>query len=201
MTPRGAFVAFEGIDGCGKTTQARRVAEETGAIFTFEPGDTPLGASLRAAVLDAAVDLDATSELFVMAADRAQHVAQVIEPALAGGRDVVCDRYSGSTLAYQGYGRGLDLAAIRSVLDVATRGLEPDLTILLDCPVAVARARRGHRATASDRFESDDAFSERVRAGFLELATAAGSWVVIDAAGPLADVAKAVDALVARSER
>jgi dTMP kinase len=201
VTPRGAFVAFEGIDGCGKSTQARRVAEARDAVCTFEPGDTPLGASLRTAVLDAALDLDATSELLVMAADRAQHVAQVIEPALAAGRDVVCDRYSGSTLAYQGYGRGLDLASIRSVLRVATGGLEPDLTILLDCPVEVARARRGRRATSSDRFESDDEFSERVRAGFLELATAEANWGVVDAARPLVDVTGAVDALVTRSLR
>jgi dTMP kinase len=171
------FVAFEGIDGSGKTTQARRVAAARDAICTFEPGDTTLGAALRAAVLDAAMDIDATSELLVMGADR------------------------GSTLAYQGYGRGLDLEAIRRVLDVATGGLEPDLTILLDCPVAIARDRRGDRATASDRFESDDGFSERVRAGFLALATAGASWGVVDAEGPTGAVARAVDELIARALR
>jgi dTMP kinase len=201
VTSRGVFVAFEGIDGSGKTTQARRVAAARDAICTFEPGDTTLGAALRAAVLDAAMDIDATSELLVMAADRAQHVAQVIGPALDEGRDVVCDRFSGSTLAYQGYGRGLDLEAIRRVLDVATGGLEPDLTILLDCPVAIARDRRGDRATASDRFESDDGFSERVRAGFLALATAGASWGVVDAEGPTGAVARAVDELIARALR
>lgn len=199
MTPRGTFVAFEGIDGCGKSTQARRVADARGAICTFEPGDTPLGASLRAVLLDAAMGIDATAELLVMAADRAQHVAQIIEPALAAGRDVLCDRFNGSTLAYQGYGRGVDLESIRRVLAVATGGLAPDLTILLDCPVAVARARRVHRATASDRFESDDAFSERVRAGFVELARTSERWGVVDAEAPVAAVTRAVDELIVRA--
>ncbi|HUD69677.1 MAG TPA: dTMP kinase [Acidimicrobiales bacterium] len=197
MTPRGTFVAFEGIDGCGKSTQARRVADVRGALCTFEPGDTPLGKSLRAVVLDAAMGIDAAAELLVMAADRAQHVAQVIEPALAAGRDVVCDRFSGSTLAYQGYGRGLDLESIRRVLTVATGGLEPDLTILLDCPVAVARSRRARRTTSSDRFESDDGFSERVRAGFVEMAQTSASWGVVDAEAPVATVTRAVDELIA----
>jgi dTMP kinase len=197
VTPRGAFVAFEGIDGCGKTTQAIRVADRRGAICTFEPGDTPLGASLRAAVLDVALVIDATAELLVMAADRAQHVIEVIGPALAAGRDVVCDRFSGSTLAYQGYGRGLDVESIRRVLDVATGGLEPDLTILLDCPVAIARARRVARPGATDRFEGDDAFSERVRAGFVALERSTPSWGVVDASAPQAGVERAVDELIA----
>jgi len=199
VTPRGTFVAFEGIDGCGKSTQARRVADARGAICTFEPGDTPLGASLRAVLLDAAMGIDATAELLVMAADRAQHVAQVIEPALAAGRDVVCDRFSGSTLAYQGYGRGVDLESIRRVLAVATGGLAPDLTILLDCPVSVARSRRARRTTSSDRFESDDGFSERVRAGFVELARTSERWGMVDAEAPLAAVTRAVDELIARA--
>jgi len=199
VTQRGAFIVFEGVDGCGKTTQARRVADARDAVWTFEPGDTPLGASLRSVVLDSHVDIDPVAELLVMAADRAQHVAQVIEPALAAGRDVVCDRFNGSTLAYQGYGRGLDLAAIRRVLDVATKGLEPDLTILLDCPVELARSRRADRRAAPDRFESDDGFSARVRDGFAELATTSRGWMVLDASGPVESVTSAVDELIARS--
>lgn len=199
MTRRGAFIAFEGIDGCGKTTQARRVAATRDALWTFEPGDTALGATLRAAVLDATADLDATAELLLMAADRAQHLARVIVPALSTGRDVVCDRFSGSTLAYQGYGRGLDLDAINRVLEVATGGLEPDLTIVLDCPVALARARRDDRTTSSDRFERDDGFTERVRSGFLALAAGGPTWAVVDATGPAPVVASAVDDLLIRA--
>jgi dTMP kinase len=201
VTPRGAFIAFEGIDGCGKTTQARRVADARDARCTFEPGDTALGAALRAVVLDADMGIDAIAELLVMAADRAQHVAEVIEPALVAGRDVVCDRFSGSTLAYQGHGRRLHLDSIRRVLEVATGGLEPDVTILLDCPVGIARARRADRPTESDRFEIDDSFSERVRAGFLELASATASWRVVDAAAPEASVARAVDDCIAAAIR
>jgi dTMP kinase len=198
---RGRLIALEGIDGCGKSTQARLLAASLGALLTFEPGDTALGVSLRDLLLRSDGIVSPRAEALLMAADRAQHVEDVVAPALAVGRWVVTDRFSGSTLAYQGYGRGLDLEAIRRVLDVATGGLEPDLTILLDCPVAIARDRRGDRATASDRFESDDGFSERVRAGFLALATAGASWGVVDAEGPTGAVARAVDELIARALR
>jgi dTMP kinase len=182
MTVRGRFVAFEGVDGCGKSTQVRRIAALRGALATFEPGDTALGLALRAVALDPSVSMTPLAEVLVMAADRAQHVATVIEPALATGVDVVCDRYSGSTLAYQGFGRGVDLDAVRRVVEVATGGLEPDLTVLLDCPPDVTAARRGSRARGDDRFESSDAaFTERVRAGFLELAAASPTWRVVDA--------------------
>lgn len=197
MTGRGRFIAFEGIDGCGKSTQVQRVATARDALATFEPGDTELGAALRAVALDDAVSMTPLTEVLVMAADRAEHVAQVIEPALASGRDVVSDRFSGSTIAYQGHGRGVALDALRPVLHVAARGLEPDLTILLDCPLDVAVGRRRNRAERSDRFESTDPdFVARVRGGFLALAAATTTWRVVDAAQSLDGVARDVDAAI-----
>jgi dTMP kinase len=197
VTARGRFIAFEGVDGCGKTTQVRRVAEARGALATFEPGDTELGVALRAIVLDPSISMTPLAEVLVMAADRAQHVAQVVEPALASGRDVVCDRFSGSTLAYQGSGRGVDTEDIRRVVEVAEAGLDPDVTILLDCPPEVARQRRQTRTGRTDRFESSDgAFAARVREGFLSLAAASPTWRVVDASQPLDDVARCVDAAI-----
>lgn len=196
MTSRGRLIAFEGVDGSGKSTQVRRVARARGALATFEPGDTELGRSLRAVVLDRSIAMTPLAELLVMAADRAQHVEEVIAPTLASGRDVVCDRYSGSTLAYQGYGGGLDLDVVRDLVEVATGGLTPDVTILLDCPPDVS-IRRGGR-TADDRFESSDAaFTARVRAGFLELAAACPTWRVVDAGTTRDVVDAAVDAAIA----
>lgn len=194
MSPTGHLLAFEGIDGCGKTTQVARVGAARGALVTFEPGDTELGAALRAALLEPGRDVVPVAELLVAAADRAQHLAEVVEPALRSGRDVVCDRYSGSTLAYQGYGRGLPLAAVRAVLDVATAGREADLTVLLDCPVEVAAERRRALGRVVDRFDhTDDGFLDRVRRGYLELARSSSAWVVVDGSAPLAEVSAAVD--------
>jgi dTMP kinase len=195
VTPRGRFIVFEGVDGCGKTTQVRRVAEARDAVSTFEPGDTDLGASLRAVALDATVSMTPLAEVLVMAADRAQHVAQVVEPALAAGRDVVCDRFSGSTLAYQGYGRGVALDDVQRIVEVAEHGLIPDVTILLDCAPEIGRVRREGRAR--DRFESSEpAFAGRVREGFLAIAAASPTWRVVDATGSLESVAHAVDAAI-----
>lgn len=194
----GRLLAFEGIDGCGKSTQVRRVAAARDALATFEPGDTPLGGSLRSVLLDASVTMTPLSEMLLLAADRAQHLVEVIEPVLTQGRDVVCDRYSGSTLAYQGYGRGVPLEAIHAVLEVATGGRVPDVTVLLDCPVEVGRARRTSRADAPDRFdEADEGFLERVRAGFLDVAATAPGWHVVDATVPLAELSMAVDRVLA----
>jgi dTMP kinase len=201
VTARGRLIAFEGIDGCGKSTQVRRVAEARGAVATFEPGDTELGASLRAVVLDPSIAMAPLAEVLVMAADRAQHVAQVIEPALAAGRDVVCDRFSGSTLAYQGYGRGVALEDVRRVLEVAAGGLDPDVTVLLDCPPELAVARRSGRSGPSgraDRFESSNAvFTAKVREGYLTIAAAQPGWRVVDATQPVEAVARDVDAAIA----
>ena len=133
---------LEGIDGCGKSTQAENLARALGALLTAEPGATALGADLRALLLDpqrSSVSL--RSEALLMAADRAEHVAQVLEPALADGIWVVCDRFTASTVAYQGYGRGLDLQELQPVVAFAARGVEPDLQVLIDVPVEVARSR------------------------------------------------------------
>jgi len=190
---RGRFIALEGIDGCGKSTQARLLAERLGAVVTFEPGATPLGASLRGLVLSRdAAPVDPRAEALLMAADRAQHVADVIEPALQAGRWVVSDRYSASTLAYQGFGRGLGRDELARLVGWATGGLVPDLTVLLDLPVAEAAARRG--AGGDDRMESEGtAFLRRVADGFLALAAeGAERWAVVDASGPVETVAAAV---------
>ena len=196
MTRRGRFLVFEGIDGCGKSTQARRVAAARDALLTFEPGDSAAGRALRAVVLDDQVPMTPLAEALVMAADRAQHVAEVVGPALAEGRDVVCDRFDGSTLAYQGYGRGLALPALRGILEVATGGLAADLTVLLDCPVELAAARRGR--ADGDRFEgASDGFLGRVREGFLSLAATSPGWVVLDASAGLEELSAAVDAAIA----
>ncbi|HEY5025353.1 MAG TPA: dTMP kinase [Acidimicrobiales bacterium] len=191
MSGRGRLIALEGVDGCGKSTQAVLLARTLGAVSTAEPGATPLGATLRSLTLDP--DLPPVSEraeALLMAADRAQHVAEVIGPALEQGRWVVTERFSGSTLAYQGYGRGLDLDELRLLVSWAAPGIVPDLTILLDVPAALARGRLD--LTRADRLERLDAgFHDRVRAGYRALAGAEpDTWVVIDASGTIDDVAK-----------
>jgi dTMP kinase len=200
-TARGRFIALEGGEASGKSTQARALASKLGAVLTHEPGGTELGRRIRAVVLAPdAGDVDARSEALLMAADRAQHVAEVVEPALAGGRDVVSDRFSGSTLAYQGFGRGLALDDLRRLSAWAARGLEPDLVVLLDLPPAVATARRG---TTTDRMEAEAVdFHARVAAGYRELAAAdAGRWVVVDGRGTVAEVEARVAGAVAERLR
>ncbi len=181
MGARGRLIALEGIDGCGKSTQARALAGELGAELTHEPGATPLGALLRQVLL--APDVAAPSpraEALLMAADRAEHVTTVVEPALAAGVWVVSDRYSGSTIAYQGYGRGLDTGALAELVAWATGGLAADLSVLVDVPVEVAAARLA--SSDADRLERlGPAFAARVRDGFLAQAAADPvHWVVID---------------------
>jgi dTMP kinase len=197
---RGRLIALEGIDGSGKSTHARLLAGALGALLTAEPGATPLGVRLRALVLDP--DLPPVSEraeALLMAADRAQHVAELVTPALDAGRWVVTDRFSGSTLAYQGYGRGLDLEELRGLVAWAARGVTPDLTILLDVPLAVARRRVN--LDRADRLERLDAgFHERVRAGYLALAMAEpDTWVVVDGSADVGGVAqRLLDVVVER---
>ncbi|MGH9018822.1 MAG: dTMP kinase, partial [Acidimicrobiales bacterium] len=144
---RGRLIALEGIDGSGKTSQVALLAARAPApgslVVTSEPGATALGSQLRSLMLDRSLPPVAErAEALLMAADRAQHVAEVVAPALAAGRWVVTDRFSGSTLAYQGYGRGLDQAGLVVLVGWATAGLVPDLNVLVDVPVSVARARR-----------------------------------------------------------
>jgi dTMP kinase len=195
--PRGKLIALEGIDGCGKSTQARLLAASLDAVSTFEPGATEVGGRLRELVLHAeGAELQARTEALIMAADRAEHVAQLIAPTLAAGRWVVTDRYSGSTLAYQGAGRGLDMGELATLVVWATGGLEADLSVLVEVPVAVARARIA--GTRPDRLEGLDAsFHERVHEGFLaQVAAAPDRWAVVDGSGPPETVAAAVAAAV-----
>ena len=201
MTPpaRGRLIALEGVDGCGKSTQAELLAGRLQALLTREPGGTALGRALRALVLEPSdAGPVARAEALIMAADRAQHVDEVIEPALRAGRWVVTDRFSGSTLAYQGWGRGLDVEALRAVVEWAAAGLEPDLNVVVDVPLDVARSRLA--ASGPDRLESlDEAFHQRVRDGFLSLAEAdQEGWVVVDGTGEPEAVADAILAAVQR---
>jgi dTMP kinase len=185
----GCLIAFEGPEGAGKSTQLQRLAAvlraERRVELTAEPGGTPLGRELRQLLLHARDTVPVPlAELFLYLADRAQHVQQVIAPAIAAGAVVLTDRFSASTIAYQGYGRGLDLDQVIAADALARGGLAPRLTVLLDCPVRVGLQRaRGD----NDRFHAEEeAFHERVRAGFHALAAAAppGQWRVLDATQP-----------------
>ena len=188
----GRFIAFEGGDASGKSTQARRVASDLGAVLTREPGGTALGEMLRSLVLEPTTQVDLRAEALMIAAARAQHVAEVVRPALDADRHVVTDRFIGSSLAYQGYASGLDIAAVRQLSAFATEGLWPDLTVLIDVPVEVSMARLGG---APDRFEREAGeFHDKVRKGYLDLASTDDSWVVIDGTGSVEDVAAMVDA-------
>ena len=192
MTRRGRLIVLEGGDACGKSTQAQLLAEALGAVVTHEPGATPVGRRIRAVVLDAALEaLDPRAEALLLAADRAQHAAEVLRPALAAGRDVVSDRFTGSSLAYQGFGRGLDVGELRRLSAWATDGIEADLVILLDVPPDVAHSRQ---TTAPDRLEAEEAgFHERVAEGFRALAAAEPErWAVVDGTGSVEEVAARV---------
>ncbi|MDO8915094.1 MAG: dTMP kinase [Coriobacteriia bacterium] len=195
MTP-GRFIVFEGGEGTGKTTQARLLVERlqaagVDAIAVREPGGTLVGEAMRTIVLDPASEgLDQRAELLLYEASRAQHVVQVIRPALAAGTWVVCDRFAESSVAYQGYGRGIDLDLVNALNDFATAGLAPALTVLIDLDAALGL----HRATGAgaDRLEAAGlAFHERVRAGYLEIAKEPGH-VVVDGSGTVGEVAQAV---------
>ena len=197
MPEPGRLIALEGGDGSGKSTQARMLADLLGAHLTAEPGATALGSALRRLVLDPSLpSVSPRAEALLLAADRAEHVAEVVGPALAAGRWVVTDRFSASTLAYQGYGRGLPLGELRALVAWATGGITPDLTVVIDVPVS--EARRRVTAQPADRLERLDAqFHERVRAGYLALADEGGdAWVVVDGTGTADDVGAQVCAAV-----
>jgi len=180
---------LEGGEASGKSTQAATLAARLDAVLTREPGGTAIGRHIRALVLDpATAGLTPRAEALLLAADRAQHVLEVVEPALRSGRDVVTDRFSGSTLAYQGHGQGLELDALAWVSGWASDGLEPDVVVLLDVDESVATGRQvGHTL---DRFESIvPHFHQRVRSGYLSLAAAdPDRWVVVDGSGTVDDV-------------
>lgn len=200
---KGRFIVLEGGEASGKSTQAQRLAADMGALLTREPGGTAVGERLRSVLLEPTVGTVAPrAEALMMLAARAQHVAEVIEPALEGGRHVVCDRFSGSTLAYQGYGRGLDPAQLDEMSSWATCGLVPDRVVLLAVPAAVAAERLRLRGGGQDRLEdSGAAFFARVAAGFAVLAAADSQrWRVVDGVGTADEVASRV-AEAARIER
>ncbi|HWD24211.1 MAG TPA: dTMP kinase [Acidimicrobiales bacterium] len=196
MPGRGRFIVFEGGEGSGKSTQASLLASVLGAELTREPGGTRLGEMLRPLMLErAAGPIDPRSELLLMVAARAQHCAERIVPTLESGRDVVCDRFSGSTIAYQGFGRGLPVTEVKSACALATAGLDADLTLLLDVPLMVASTRRTRPLDAIE--SAGDGFHDRVRAGFLELARSDPRWVVVSGEGSIADVAAGIQSIVA----
>lgn len=210
---RGLFITLEGVEGSGKTTQAAALAATLRAAgrkvtVTHEPGATAAGEAIRKVLLDPAVSLDATTELLLALADRAQHVREKLRPALTAGEIVISDRYSDSTAAYQGCGRGFDLALLAELGRLATGATTPDLTLVLDCPVETGLARtrerlRG-RAHRFDRFEAENVeFHRRVREGFLAIARAEPERVkVLDSERPpeavAAEVLRAVQELMRR---
>lgn len=201
---RGRFITFEGAEGVGKTTQIARAAAHLRGrgiepLVTREPGGTPLAEKLRTLVLEPGNGpLDATTELLMMFAARASHVTEVIRPALAAGRCVLCDRFTDATEAYQGAGRGVNRNWIRALAGIAHPGLDPDLTVVFDVPATVANARLAVRGARQDRIEAEDAgFFERVRAAYLDIAVREPGRVrVVDATRPEAEVAISVAALL-----
>jgi dTMP kinase len=201
----GVFITFEGIDGCGKSTQLRMLAAELRArgldvITTREPGGTTLGQKLRAALLDVDEQVDPLAELLVFAADRAQHVRNRLLPALDTNHVVLSDRYADATVAYQGGGRGFEPALIKQIVELATAGLKPDLTLVFDVSVAESSARTKRRADhkQKDRLDVEDtAFHERVRVAYLRIAQAEPERVrVIDSTGSADETHKAVIEIV-----
>ena len=207
------FITFEGGDGTGKSTQIKALERHLAArgrpfVSTREPGGTPLGKLIRQALLEVGKQpIGSPTELFLYLADRAQHVQDVIVPALGNGRIVICDRYTDSTLAYQGYGRGIDLKVLRELNQIADRGVKPDLTLLFDCPVALGLSRTAKRIAAEDlgsgredRFERERTeFHENVRAGFLELARAEPKrFRIIDASRSVVEVTQEIKSIIDR---
>jgi len=187
----GKLIVFEGLDGSGKTTQARLLAarltrEGVDVVLTREPGGTPIGEQVRGILLDQAhSELLPLSELLLFIVSRAQHSHEVILPALRAGRTVIGSRYRLSSVAYQGYGRGVDLALVDRLNEEATSSRRADLTFLIDVPVKIALARRRD----SDRIEREEtAFHERVRRGFLEVAAADPAVRIVDGTGPASEV-------------
>jgi dTMP kinase len=197
----GRFVVFEGGEGSGKSTQARLLADRWGALATFEPGGTEVGARLREILLSPETgDLDPRAEALLMAADRAHHVSTIIRPALNRGKDVVCDRFVGSSLAYQGYARDLGIEEVRALSTFATDGIIADLVVLLVVPPEVAGVRLA-AAGKPDRLEAaGDAFHRRVAEAYLMLAAHdPDRWVVVDGTGDVAEVeARVLEAVEAR---
>jgi dTMP kinase len=201
----GAFITFEGIDGCGKSTQLRMLAGELRVrglpvIATREPGGTPLGQKLRTALLDVKEEVDPLTELLVFAADRAQHVRKHLLPALDRNQIVLSDRYADATVAYQGAGRGFKPELIEEIVQLATDGLKPDLTLLFDLSVADAaiRTRKRVQSKRTDRLDvENEEFHTRVRNAYVEIAKAEPDrFRVIDARGSVDETQRRVMEIV-----
>ncbi len=198
---KGLFITFEGGDGCGKTTQIKLLDEylrDKGykTLLTREPGAKGLGIKLREILLNYDGEVSPTCESFLFLADRAQHIDCIIKPALKEGTIVLCDRHIDSTVAYQGYGRGLDIEQIRHLNNIATNGIKPDITIVLDVDVKTSQNRVG---TEKDRMESAGIeFFERVRNGFLEIAKQEPERVkVVDSTQTITEIHKEILELIA----
>jgi len=188
------FITFEGIEGCGKTTQIKRLVKRLDGygiplVTTLEPGGTKIGRNIRRILLDSQnKDLSPLAELILYAADRAQHIEEVIKPALDQEKWVLCDRFFDATVAYQGAARGLDMGLITMLNETVTQGIRPDMTFLLDCPVEVGLGRALKRnqepsQKGQDRFEREKlGFHREVRKGYLSLARNNKRFVIIDAA-------------------
>jgi dTMP kinase len=198
VTEAGRYIALEGAEGCGKSTHAARLAAALDAVLTRETGGTDIGRRIREILHDTSVtNLSDRSEALLVAADRAQHIDEVVRPALADGRHVVSDRSVYSSLAYQGYGRGLDLADVRTINTWAMHSAWPDLVVFIDVDeVSLAQRMRSRNL---DRFErAGDAFHARVRAGFREMAAADPThWVTIDGTATKDEVQAAIRSAVA----
>ena len=202
------FITFEGPEGSGKSTQLVLLAQwlrglEQDVLATREPGGTAIGDRVRALLLDpACAEMVGEAEVLLFSAARAQHVGQVIRPHLARGGVVLCDRYADSTLAYQGYGRQLDLATLRVITDFATGGLRPDLVVFLDIDAEAGLGRKqlhaNDDASQWNRMEQEAlAYHQRVRAGYLQMAAAEpGRWLLVDASQPVEAVQAAVQTRV-----
>ena len=202
MMKKGLFITFEGGDGCGKTTQIKLLDEylrDKGykTLLTREPGSVGLGEKVREILLNYDGEVSAVCESFLFLADRAQNVDCIIKPALEEGTIVICDRHTDSSVAYQGYGRGLDIERINMLNNIATSGLKPDLTIVLDVDVETSQARVG---SEKDRMESAGIeFFERVRQGFLEIAKQEPKRVkVVDSKQSIEEIHKQILELVGR---
>ena len=193
MTEAGRYIALEGAEGCGKSTHAARLAAALDAVLTRETGGTDIGRRIRAILHDTTVtNLSDRAEALLVAGDRAQHIDEIVRPALAAGRHVVSDRSVFSSLAYQGYGRGLDLTEVRTINTWAMHGAWPDLVVFIDVDeVSLAQRMRGRDL---DRFEqAGEEFHARVRAGFRAMAAADPQhWVTIDGGAAKDSVATAI---------
>ncbi len=196
---KGKFITFDGIDGAGKTTQIQLLADylrQQGKIvyLTREPGGTALSEQIRDLLLTTKNTMSATTELLLMFAARAEHIAAVLRPKVSAGEWVICSRFTDATMAYQGYARGVDLAKIRAIAEVVHGNFNPDISLFLDLPAETAAQRRLERGESTDRFEAESiAFMQAVRAGYLAIAAEnPARCQVIDATQSISQIAACI---------